>query len=88
MTTCFTAAPGLDVITTGFIDDRTGALFSSDCFGAVLPSAPTGAMLDVLPDGLAAVPGADRFEAPDQLVLEVMLSALSAPAGSPDLVPA
>jgi hypothetical protein len=25
-------------ITTGFVDDRTGALFSSDCFGALLPS--------------------------------------------------
>jgi hypothetical protein len=132
-------------ITTGFVDDRTGALFSSDCFGALLPSVPAsaadldagvlrsgqirwtaidspwlhdvdrdvfarslgrvrslepslvcgshlppapGAMLDVLLDGLAAVPGADRFEAPDQRILEAMLSALSAPAGSPDLVPA
>jgi hypothetical protein len=27
-------------ITTGFLDDRTGALFSSDCFGALLPSLP------------------------------------------------
>lgn len=24
-------------ITTGFVDDQTGALFSSDCFGALLP---------------------------------------------------
>ena len=27
-------------ITTGFVDDRTGMLFSSDCFGALLPSVP------------------------------------------------
>jgi hypothetical protein len=27
-------------ITTGFVDDRSGALFSSDCFGALLPSVP------------------------------------------------
>lgn len=27
-------------ITTGFIDDSTGALFSSDCFGGLLPSVP------------------------------------------------
>jgi hypothetical protein len=27
-------------ITTGFVDDRTGALFSSDCFGALLPTVP------------------------------------------------
>jgi hypothetical protein len=30
-------------ITTGFIDDRTGALFSSDCFGALLPALPQNA---------------------------------------------
>jgi hypothetical protein len=30
-------------ITAGFIDDRTGALFSSDCFGALLPSVPQNA---------------------------------------------
>ena len=30
-------------ITTGFLDDRTGALFSSDCFGAVLPEVPDNA---------------------------------------------
>jgi hypothetical protein len=30
-------------ITTGFLDDRTGALFSSDCFGALLPSVPDDA---------------------------------------------
>ena len=29
-------------VTTGFHDDRSGALFSSDCFGALLPSCPTG----------------------------------------------
>jgi hypothetical protein len=27
-------------ITTGFVDDRTGGFFSSDCFGALLPSIP------------------------------------------------
>jgi flavorubredoxin len=27
-------------ITTGFVDDRTGILFSSDCFGALLPAVP------------------------------------------------
>ena len=27
-------------ITTGFVDDRDGALFISDCFGALLPSLP------------------------------------------------
>lgn len=27
-------------VTTGFHDDRTGALFSSDCFGALLPDLP------------------------------------------------
>lgn len=30
-------------ITTGFLDDRTGALFSSDCFGALLPAIPDSA---------------------------------------------
>jgi hypothetical protein len=30
-------------ITTGFLDDVTGALFSSDCFGALLPSVPESA---------------------------------------------
>lgn len=30
-------------ITTGFLDDRTGALFSSDCFGALLPEVPDDA---------------------------------------------
>jgi hypothetical protein len=30
-------------ITTGFLDDLTGALFSSDCFGALLPSLPQNA---------------------------------------------
>lgn len=27
-------------ITTGFVDDRSGILFSSDCFGALLPAVP------------------------------------------------
>jgi flavorubredoxin len=27
-------------ITAGFVDDRTGILFSSDCFGALLPAIP------------------------------------------------
>lgn len=30
-------------ITTGFVDEGTGALFSSDCFGALLPSVPESA---------------------------------------------
>lgn len=30
-------------ITAGFVDDRTGALFSSDCFGALLPGLPDDA---------------------------------------------
>ncbi len=30
-------------ITTGFVDDRTGILFSSDCFGALLPAVPQAA---------------------------------------------
>jgi ODP family beta lactamase len=29
--------------TTGFVDDRTGAFFSSDCFGALLQDIPTDA---------------------------------------------
>ena len=27
-------------VTTGFVDDRSGILFSSDCFGALLPAVP------------------------------------------------
>jgi ODP family beta-lactamase len=27
-------------VSTGFVDDRTGVLFSSDCFGALLPEMP------------------------------------------------
>jgi hypothetical protein len=30
-------------ITSGFVDDRTGILFSSDCFGALLPAVPQDA---------------------------------------------
>jgi hypothetical protein len=30
-------------ITTGFVDDRSGILFSSDCFGALLPTVPENA---------------------------------------------
>ncbi len=30
-------------ITTGFLDGRTGALFSSDCFGGLLPEVPDNA---------------------------------------------
>lgn len=30
-------------ITTGFVDDRSGILFSSDCFGALLPAVPENA---------------------------------------------
>jgi flavorubredoxin len=30
-------------ITTGFVDDRTGIFFSSDCFGALLPALPSDA---------------------------------------------
>ena len=41
-------------ITTGFVDDRTGILFSSDCFGALLPEVPENAAdldTDVLQPG-------------------------------------
>ncbi len=38
-------------ITTGFVDDRTGILFSSDCFGALLPDVPHNAA-DLDPDDL------------------------------------
>jgi glyoxylase-like metal-dependent hydrolase (beta-lactamase superfamily II) len=40
-------------ITTGFLDDGTGALFTSDCFGAVLPEVPDSAG-DLGPDELRA----------------------------------
>jgi hypothetical protein len=30
-------------VTTGFVDDRSGILFSSDCFGAILPAVPESA---------------------------------------------
>ena len=30
-------------ITTGFVDDRTGIFFSSDCFGGLLPEVPENA---------------------------------------------
>jgi flavorubredoxin len=30
-------------VTTGFVDDRTGILFSSDCFGALLPAVANDA---------------------------------------------
>lgn len=33
--------------TTGFLDDRTGALFSSDCFGAPMPSLELATTSDV-----------------------------------------
>ena len=33
--------------TTGFLEDRSGALFSSDCFGAPLPSAELATASDV-----------------------------------------
>jgi hypothetical protein len=33
--------------TTGFFDDRTGALFSSDCFGAPIPSLELATSADV-----------------------------------------
>jgi len=33
--------------TTGFLDDRSGALFSSDCFGAPMPSADLATAADV-----------------------------------------
>jgi glyoxylase-like metal-dependent hydrolase (beta-lactamase superfamily II) len=33
--------------TTGFLDDRTGALFSSDCFGAPMPSLELATSSDV-----------------------------------------
>ena len=40
-------------ITTGFVDDRTGILFSSDCFGALLTAVPEAAA-DVDSDELRA----------------------------------
>jgi flavorubredoxin len=40
-------------ITTGFVDDRTGILFSSDCFGALLATVPQNAA-DLDPDELRA----------------------------------
>lgn len=40
-------------ITTGFVDDRTGALFSSDCFGGLLPEIPENAA-DIDSDTLAS----------------------------------
>lgn len=40
-------------ITTGFVDDRTGVLFSSDCFGALLPEVPQDAA-ELAPDQLRA----------------------------------
>ena len=33
--------------TTGFLDDRSGALFSSDCFGAPMPSLELATSADV-----------------------------------------
>jgi hypothetical protein len=33
--------------TTGFLDDKTGALFSSDCFGAPMPSLELATTSDV-----------------------------------------
>ena len=39
-------------ITTGFYDDRTGALFSADCFGALLAAVPERAG-DLTDDELA-----------------------------------
>lgn len=33
--------------TTGFLDDRTGMLFSSDCFGAPMPSEELATSADV-----------------------------------------
>jgi flavorubredoxin len=44
-------------ITTGFVDDRSGILFSSDCFGALLPAVPEDAAeldTDVLQAGQVA----------------------------------
>ena len=43
-------------ITTGFHDSRTGALFSADCFGAVLDAVPPDAA-DIPPDAAAGGPG-------------------------------
>lgn len=119
-------------ITTGFLDDRTGALFSSDCFGALLSAVPEdandldfdelrsgqirwatidspwvhdvdrrafaanlsqlgaidpsmvfsshlppapGHMLAMFIESLAMTPGAERFEGPDQVALEAILTA-------------
>ena len=40
-------------ITTGFVDDRTGILFSSDCFGTLLPAVPQS-VAELDPDELRA----------------------------------
>lgn len=40
--------------TTGFYDDRSGAFFSSDCFGALLPSQPGQNAVDIPESELSA----------------------------------
>jgi glyoxylase-like metal-dependent hydrolase (beta-lactamase superfamily II) len=42
--------------TTGFLDDRSGALFTSDCFGAPLPSPELATSADVRSRGRASRP--------------------------------
>lgn len=49
-------------VSTGFVDDRTGALFTSDCFGALLPDIPERA--DDL-DGASLRDGQVRWAAID-----------------------
>lgn len=125
-------------ITTGFLDESTRTLFSSDCFGALLddipdsaadigarelrqgqvrwvtidspwvhdidpdahranlerlrstapdlvlsshlPPAP-GAMIDTLVEAVALAPEADRFDGPDQVMLDAMLTQTAGEAG-------
>ena len=68
MTTCFTATPGVDVITTTADIPALGSL-AINAF-VLHGSEP------VLVDSLALVPDADRFVGPDQAALEAMLAGM------------
>ena len=55
--TCFRPPLFDSPVTTGFVDSATGALFSSDCFGAPLASpahAGAGSVTEIAPDDLRA----------------------------------
>ncbi len=90
-THCREATRVRNPITTGFVDDRTGILFSSDCFGALLPAVSESAAdldSDTLRGGqvrLATIDSPwihqvdrDRFVSPDQADLEAMMAAMGA----------